>query len=159
MRPLANPSIAVLLLTASLLFLFPPPAEGQVDFGVRGGVFGSDVFLGAELLFPLQSSWYLNPNVEWVFVDNGDLFSLNGDIHYDFETGGNFDAWAGGGLALLFRDFDRGRFRDDDSETDAGINLLGGLGFQPGAQIRPYVQGKITLSEDTEAAVAVGVRF
>lgn len=159
MRPLAKISITVLALTASILLLVPQPAEGQVDFGVRGGIYGDDAFVGAELLFPLQGSWYLNPNVEWVFVDNGDLFSVNGDVHYDFETGGNYYAWGGGGLALLFRDFDRPRFRDDDSETDVGVNLLGGLGFNPGGALRPYVQGKITLADDTEGSIAFGVRF
>lgn len=159
MRPLAKISTVVLALTASILLLVPQPAEGQVDFGVRAGVFGSDAFVGAELLFPLQGSWYLNPNVEWVFVDNGDLFTVNGDVHYDFEPAANFDVWAGGGLAVLFRDFDRPRFRDDDSETDVGVNLLAGVGFLPGNPIRPYVQGKITLSDDTEAGVAFGLRF
>ena len=40
-----------------------------------------------------------------------------------------------------------------------GLNLLGGVGFGKGQALRPYIQGKVILSNDTEAVLAVGVRF
>ena len=36
---------------------------------------------------------------------------------------------------------------------------LGGVGFTKRGPIRPYVQGKVILSDNTEAAIAVGLRF
>lgn len=160
--PRHGPTWRFLLIAAGLAFSIASPALAQWDFGIRGGIYteDSDPFLGLELLTRMgDSSWFFNPNFEAVFVDNGDLFTLNGDFHYDFEPAGSVDFWAGGGPAVIFRDRDRGRFRDDDSETDLGLNLLAGLGFNPRASIRPYVQAKLILSDDTEGALAFGVRF
>jgi hypothetical protein len=133
-----------------------------LDFGIRGGIYteDSDPFVGVELLTRVgNSSWYFNPNLEAVFVDNGDLYTLNGDFHYDFEPSASVDFWAGGGPALIFRDFDRRGRGVNDSETDVGLNLLVGIGFNSSASIRPYLQGKVILSDDNEASVAFGVRF
>ena len=161
-RPPQRSALRFLLLAVGLAFSIVSPALAQWDFGIRGGIYteDSDPFVGFELVTRVgDTSWYFNPNFEAVFVDNGDLFTLNGDFHYDFEPAGSVDFWAGGGPALIFRDFERGRFRADDSKTDLGLNLLAGIGFNPQASIRPYVQAKLILSDDTEGVLAFGVRF
>jgi hypothetical protein len=58
------------------------------DFGVRGGVYTerSKPFLGAELLTRAGDDLYFNPNVEYVFVDNGQLWTFNFDGHWDLPT-------------------------------------------------------------------------
>lgn len=160
-RPRHRLAWQIPLLAAGLAFWIASPTLAQWDLGIRGGIYTEDTdpFVGVELLTRVgDSSWFFNPNFEAVFVDNGDLYTLNGDFHYDFEPSGSIDLWAGGGPALIFRDFDR-RGRGDDSETDVGLNLLAGIGFNPSARIRPYIQGKLILSDDNEAAVAFGVRF
>lgn len=135
------------------------PARAQWDFGVRGGLYADveELFLGLELLTRVgDSPWWFNPNVEFVFVDPGDLWTLNLDFHYDFDTDDRDTyVWAGGGPAVVFRDRG-GRF--DDDETDPGLNLLAGVGWQL-EEIVPYLQGKILLADDSEAVIAVGVRF
>jgi hypothetical protein len=135
------------------------PASAEWDFGLRGGYYtdAEELFLGLEALTPIgDTSWWFNPNVEFVFVDPGDLWTLNLDFHYDFDTDDRDTyLWAGGGPAVVFRD--RGGPSDDD-ETDAGLNLLAGVGWQLEA-IVPYLQGKILLSDDSEAAIVLGVRF
>lgn len=150
-------------LAALILLLAAPAAHAQVDFGVRGGVYTDeeDPFLGVELLGNFDGTrWFYNPNVEFVFVDHGDLITLNADFHYDLPADTPFDVWLGGGGAIIFRDRDQDRFgRDDDSETDAGLNLLAGLGFNPGGDIRPYIQGKLLLSDDSQAVLGFGLRF
>jgi hypothetical protein len=40
-----------------------------------------------------------------------------------------------------------------------GLNLLAGVGFWPRQTVRPYVQGKVILSNNTEAVLGFGVRF
>jgi hypothetical protein len=142
------------------LFLIPSTAKADLDFGVRAGFYDdADAgFLGGELLWGVTRQWYFNPNLEYVFVDNGDLMTLNADVHYDFPTRSPFYVWAGGGPAVIFRDSDCRRC-NDDSETDLGLNLLGGIGFGKGQALRPYIQGKVILSDDTEAVLAVGLRF
>jgi hypothetical protein len=144
------------------LFLIPAMAGAEVDFGVRGGFYNdADAgFIGADLLWDVTRQWYFNPNVEYVFVDNGDLATLNVDFHYDFPSRSPFYVWAGGGPAVLFRGTDAPCRRcEDDSETDLGLNLLGGVGFGKGQALRPYIQGKLILSDETEAVLAVGIRF
>jgi hypothetical protein len=151
--------VLVLAVLAGAAALSPNPAAAEIDFGLRGGYYtdAEEFFLGAELITQISDTrWFFNPNVEFVFVDPGDLATLNLDVHYDFRT--NDDdvyVWAGGGPAIIFRD--DGRRRDDD-ETDAGLNLLAGVGWQL-ESIIPYLQGKILLADDSEAVVAVGVRF
>ncbi len=152
-------ALCVALPLALAFLLIAAPAEA-VDFGVRAGVYTdqSDGFVGGELLFPITPQWYFNPNVEWVFVDDGDLFTVNGDFHYDFSVDFDGFVWAGAGAALIVADDDRTRRRDDDAETDVGLNLLGGVGWQVEG-FTPYVQGKVIVSDDSEAVVAVGLRF
>lgn len=155
--------IARVLAVAAFLLL-PGLAQAEVDFGVRGGLY-SDAeagFIGGELLMDVTRAWYFNPNLEYVFVDDGDLSTLNLDFHYDFPTRARYYLWAGGGPAVIFRSIDAPDFCrncDDDSETDLGINLLAGIGFGKGQALRPYLQGKVILSDETEAALAVGIRF
>lgn len=161
-RPRHRLAWQIPLLAVGLAFWIASPALAQWDFGIRGGIYTDDTdpFVGVELLTRVgDTSWFFNPNFEAVFVDNGDLYTLNGDFHYDFEPRGSVDVWAGGGPALILRDLDRPGFRDDDNETDLGLNLLAGIGFNPSAGVRPYVQGKLILSDDNQASVGVGVRF
>lgn len=149
---------AALLISAAALLAVPTSARA-VDFGVRTGIYtdASEAFVGVDALAQVGGAWFFNPNFEYVFVDDGDLFTLNGDFHYDFPVDGPTYVWAGGGPALIFRDLDDRR-RDDDSETDFGLNLLAGVGWKA-AGLVPYVQGKVIVSDDTEAVIAFGVRF
>lgn len=153
----AIPSLAIPVIVAFCLVATPAKAA---DFGVRAGIYtdASEVFVGGEVLFDLAGNWFLNPNVEYVFIDDGDLITVNGDFHYDFDVDGPVYVWAGGGAALIFRDQDRPRGADGDGETDVGLNLLAGVGWKTPSVV-PYLQGKIILSDNTEAALAFGVRF
>ena len=150
---------ARVLAMASLLFLVPALAHAQFDAGVRSGFYSdaSAGFLGAELLTPLPIArgWFLNPNFEYVFVDDGHLYTLNLDAHYDLNTRNEpYYFWLGGGPAIIFSKIDA-----SDSQTDIGLNLLAGIGFWKHSAIRPYVQGKVTISDNTEASIGFGVRF
>jgi hypothetical protein len=145
-------------LALAAISLFAQPARAQWDFGLRTGYYtdAEELFLGAELLTRVSdSAWWFNPNVEFVFVDPGDLWTLNLDFHYDFDTRDNDTYfWAGGGPAVVFRD--PGGPRDDD--TELGLNLLAGVGWRLESAV-PYLQGKIIISDDSEAVIAIGVRF
>jgi hypothetical protein len=143
---------------AGLLFLLvAPQAEAEFKPGVRGGAYfdASKVFLGAEVLAPLQSNWYLNPNFEYVFFDNATFFTANFDVHYDLPTRGSYYIWVGGGLAILY-------FNPDgpaESNTDPGLNLFMGIGFDTDSRLIPYIQPKVIISDNSEFALAFGLRF
>lgn len=151
--------IVACAVVALAVLAVPSPAAAQIDLDLRAGLYTDveEAFIGAGILTPVTGNWFFNPNVEYVFVDPGSLWTLNGDFHYDFVQRGNWSFWAGGGPAVIFRDFDDRR-RRDDSETDFGANLLAGFGMVRGA-VRPYGQFKVILSDDTEAVVALGLRF
>jgi hypothetical protein len=110
-------------------------------------------FAGVELLTRVAHRFYFNPNVEYVFVDSGHYFTLNGDFHYDLLPGDTF-VWIGAGLGVAMIDPEG----PDNSTTDAVGNLFVGLGFNAGGVI-PYVQAKVIIKEDTAASLAVGLRF
>jgi hypothetical protein len=126
-----------------------------IMFGVRGGYYTKveKPFLGAELLVRAAPRFYFNPNVEYVFVDNGSYLTFNGDFHYDFPTHSSTYVWLGAGLALV-------RVHPDGAgaSTDVGANLLGGVGFRTGSVV-PYVQVKAIVKNDSLISLAVGLRF
>jgi hypothetical protein len=147
--------IAAALVVLAAVHAAPAPARAEM-FGVRLGYY-TDVeepFLGGELLLKLAPRLYLNPNVEAVLVDNGRLFTLNGDVHYDLPTGGRTMIWVGAGLAVINADPEG----PENGDTDLGANFFAGLGRRTGRVI-PYAQAKIIAKDDAELVLAVGIRF
>ena len=135
------------------------PGRADTDFGVRGGTY-SDAekpFLGAEALFGVGTThrWFGNPNLEHAFADSGDLTTVSFDFHYDFPVGTPYTIWAGAGPTLIFRDRNTSA---GTHETDAGMNLVFGVGAKKG-DVRPYGQMKVVVSDVSEAVLGVGVRF
>ena len=143
---------------AALAICAPPAVPAaDLDFGARAGAYldEADPMVGLELLTRLGSSdWFFNPNVEFVFADSRDRFSLNADFHYDFFEQRQYYVWAGAGLAGIWTE----SAGPQDSETDLGANLLGGIGWKLSG-MTPYAQLKIVLADDSEVAAAVGIRF
>jgi len=157
-----HPVVRVLLSAATLTFagaLSIAPGHAGTDFGVRGGAYSDseNPFLGAEALFEVGTTkrWFGNPNLEHAFADSGDLTTVSFDFHYDFPSGRPYTVWAGAGPTLIFRDKNR---PGNSGGTDPGMNLVFGLGAKKG-DVRPYGQMKVIVSDNSEAAVGVGVRF
>ncbi len=150
-------SILGILLLA--VWCAPAIAAAEVDFGVRGGVDADEEqpFVGGEVLFSMDSNqqWFGNPNVEHVFLDNGGLTMYSMDFHYDFPQGQSYTWWAGAGPTLLHQDAD---VPSDTDSTDAGLNLLVGVGATQG-KVRPYGQFKVVVADDTSAIAGLGIRF
>ncbi|HUP24726.1 MAG TPA: hypothetical protein VNB06_17540 [Thermoanaerobaculia bacterium] len=148
---------------AFLLLSFSAPVGAQGwDFGVRTGIYTDieEPFLGVEALHQIRRTpWMFNPNVEYVFVEHGSLWALSADVHYDFDLDmEKVDVWAGGGPTVLLRDSDARRIGPDRDSNDFGLNLIAGAGVKRGS-VRPYGQIKVILSDDTEVALQVGLRF
>lgn len=134
-----------------------PAAEAQTLVGARLGAYvdQEDLFIGGEVLAPLGDHLFLNPNVEYVFVDRAKQATFNFDLHYDFARRGQATFWLGGGLGILYFDPDGPL----GSNTDLGANLLFGVGFLEGRDVVPYVQAKVIVADDSELALGFGVRF
>lgn len=124
--------------------------------GVRVGTYTQvgEPFVGGELLIRVAHRVYFNPNVEFVFVNRGSYFTVNGDFHYDFPTRHPTYVWLGGGLGLVAIDPPG----SNNSDTSLAANFLGGVGFRTGSLI-PYFQAKVIAKHDTEFSLAFGLRF
>ena len=132
------------------------PALSDTNFGVRTGVYTeqSAGFLGGEVVTSLGSSWYFNPNLEVAMVSSDDdIVTVNGDFHYDFFHDRPYWVWAGGGPAFIHRD------EPVEDDNDFGVNFLGGIGWKTASKVSPYLQAKVTLSNEDEAVLAFGLRF
>lgn len=148
--------IGLILFAALFSFVFFNEASAEIHPGVRlGGYFDSEAFfVGGEILAPIAHQWFINPNVEFAFADNLNIITFNFDVHYDLPTSTVY-TWVGGGPAVIVFDPEGNR----DGETDFGLNLLFGVGFRTNGRIIPYIQPKVIISDDTEFALAFGVRF
>ena len=136
---------------------FVSPASAT-DADLRAGYYfdASGFALGGGLLTGLGSSgsWWFNPNLEVAFADNVNVFTINGDVHYDLPLGeSSMSWWVGGGPALLIASPDGG-----DSDTNFGLNVLGGVGAARGG-VRPFAQIKAIVSDNSETALMGGIRF
>lgn len=113
--------------------------------------------MGGEVLAGLPwRNWYFNPNIEYVFGNHANLATVNFDFHYDFPTRSSLYVWLGGGPCIVHFDPDS---RNQNSQTDLGLNLLMGVGFNKGGTIIPYIQPKVLISDHSDFALAFGVRF
>ena len=150
--------LAAFVLAATTIMMMGSPAPGRagVDADVRAGVFtnADAVGVGAGILTPIgdrRDRWYANPNAE-VAVGNDNLFSLNGDFHYDVSNQRTTSVWLGAGPAIIVQD------HKGDSNTDLGMNLLAGMGKTRG-NVRPYGQIKGVVSDNSGVALVGGIRF
>jgi hypothetical protein len=152
--------IFLILAAVFLLSITTQSNADDLKFGARAGFYsdGSNAFIGGEVLVPaFGDSWYFNPNVEYVFADAGNLWTFNFDFHHDFHTDGPFYLWLGAGPSILYFNPDRPARASD---TDFGVNLLGGIGFRLShSDLIPYIQPKVILSNNSQFSLAFGLRF
>lgn len=145
----------ILLTLALVMTVFISTAKA--DLGLRIGSYtdADELFIGGEYIAPLATRTYINPNIEYVFVDNATFMTFNLDVHYDFYQTGRATAWAGAGLGIQYWDFEG----DDNSSTETGLNILAGIGLLTKADVMPYVQLKIILGEYDDVVLGIGIRF
>ena len=149
--------VAVAALLCASAWMMARPAQAEVDTDLRAGYYvDAEAFgVGVGLISPMGSShhWYFNPNLEFAFGDEANLFSVNGDMHYDFATFKSSQMWLGAGPALLMTDPDGG-----DSDTNLGLNVFTGITAVRGGS-RPFAQLKAVLSDNNEVVLQAGIRF
>ena len=142
------------LIALSIASLSVDDAAAQTRFGLRGGVYldQDEAFIGGHFIQPLERNWVFNPNFEYVLVEEGSLFTINADFHYDFPSRSSTLFWLGAGLGVS-------RFSlDDESNTDVGLNALTGASFGRGP-VTPFVQAKVMIFDDTQLVIGGGITF
>ncbi|MEO1629907.1 MAG: hypothetical protein AAFU38_03955 [Bacteroidota bacterium] len=166
-------------LTLALCVSFAAP-QAQAQFslfpyiGYNIDAEGFLIGIGGEFVAPFEISnldLTIAPSVEYVFTEdfedpfgNADvstsIIQINGDVIARFNPQGSFVPYAGAGLAIVIFSVEQDISGFDASDTDIGINILGGAAF-PGVLGfgDPFVQGRITLAGDTAIALIGGVRI
>ena len=123
MRLLAIRHTVVLSLLLGLVILSSTPAAAQ-DAGVRAGISvdPDQFYFGGHLeTSPLVDRLHFRPNLEVGFGDDLVLLGANMEFVYKFPRRSGWGIYAGAGPALNVFMF------DDDTETDAGFNILIGV--------------------------------
>lgn len=110
-----------------------------------------EVAIGGHALIPLNTSIDFYPSLDIFLPDNGSLLGVNLDLRLKpVRESPMF--YLGGGLNLL-RASAGGR-----SNTDAGVNILGGLEGQTGV-IRPFGELRLLIGDGSSVALAGGLNI
>ena len=136
-----------------LVLLSSAPAAAQ-DGGLRGGlsVDPDQFFFGGHLeTSPLIDRLHFRPNIEIGFGDDITLIAANMEFVYKFPRRGGWGVYAGGGPALNVYMLDEA----DDSQTDAGLNLLIGVEQASGL----FFEFKMGLVDSPDFKFGVGWTF
>jgi opacity protein-like surface antigen len=152
--------ISIVLLTAAFLAT-EHEACAQFQLGVRGGydLETEDPVLGVEARFGLNNPslpLIIAPAFDYYFIDadNVNFYELDVNVLYPFGINNQaFTPYAGAGLGVGFSTVEIGD--ETESETDLGVNLVGGAVFGFGG-IRPFVQARLKLGGDADLATLHG---
>lgn len=151
-------------LLASLL-LAATPTLAQSDWGLRGGltIDPDQVHVGVHVnAGEIFNDGYFLPNVEVGFGDHGTLIALNPELVYRFDrpSRSRWGFYIGGGLGINIYDWDDGpRDYRDDTDTELGLNILGGMSRARRGGGDVFLELKLGVADSPEAKVTVGIGF
>ncbi|MDX1495538.1 MAG: hypothetical protein R3253_15830 [Longimicrobiales bacterium] len=112
----------------------------DVDFGIGATVSAQAPGIGEGIGFMGEFLVFF-PD-----VDGSDFFEINGNVTYAFPLANSTVLpFALGGLNIARASVDAGGF-GDESRTDIGLNLGGGISFDLGS-FRPSVGGRFAINE------------
>jgi hypothetical protein len=144
----------------------PAQADTSSDVGFRGwgprvglSVDPDQVHFGAHFDYGnFAKHVRFQPNVELGLSDHLKLFAINAEAAYRFSE--KWDVWTpylGGGLGANIKSYDNGR--DNWSDTDLGVNLLGGVEKGLDSGDRFFIEAKVSLNDVPDLKVTVGWTF
>jgi len=127
------------LLAVGALVLLPVAAHAAAivtSAGPRVGVSSSpdQLVVGGQLgLSEFAPNWSFDPNAELGFGDHVTTIQLNFDAFYHFRIqGSDWRPYVGPGIGIAFYSFDLPPGFRDESDTEVGLNVVGGFTFPAG---------------------------
>lgn len=152
------------IVVVALFALASVPAAAQTAWGPRGGItFDPDqVHIGLHVdtgeLFP---DGHFVPNVEVGFGDDLTVVALNPELVYRFRqrSSAPWGFYIGGGLGINFVSWDEDDFpsRGDNSDTDLGLNVLGGMSRRLSGGNTLFLELKLGVADSPDAKVTIGL--
>lgn len=139
--------------------------QRPVSFGVQAS-FGTDTDfgIGGRVIFGLRSLFPTAPLEAHVGFDyffpgaNVTYWEINGNVAYRIpNVRGSLAPYVGGGLNLAHASVDIGGV--SASNTDVGLNLLGGTTFGTRSKVKPFAEARLTLGGGDQFVITGGVRF
>jgi hypothetical protein len=158
----------IVWLMAASLTLAASTAGAATGWGLRGGVtFDPDqVHVGAHVnAGELFHNGYFLPNVEVGFGDHMTLIALNPELVYRFDhrTQSRWGFYVGCGLGVNITNWnghdDFPYDRHDHTNTDLGLNLLGGMLRRLSSGNEFFLELKLGVADSPDAKVTVGLTF
>ncbi len=141
-------------------------ASADTAWGLRGGMtFDPDqVHVGAHLeAGELFTQGYFVPNVEIGFGDDITTIAINPELIYRFlkRTRSDWGFYIGAGLGINHYSWDTPEgFNGDDSDTELGMNILGGMSRKLGSGNEFLVELKLGVTDEMpDAKVTAGLTF
>ena len=139
------------LFLAGLLAAPPVQAQSPWEVGPHLGVNldNDEILLGAVGRLHLASlPITLNPGFEFYpGLDGGSLFALNFDVQYQLEAE-TVEPYVGGGISWARLSPDVGT-----SSSDVGLNIKGGVSFNPASRTHPYAEAVLNFADGSEALI------
>jgi hypothetical protein len=116
-----------------------------------------DFGIGLHLTKPLTDAISLYPSFDYWFTDEGvTSFGVNIDFTYDVPAQSLQWLYLGAGLGIGRTSVDLPG--GDVSNTDAGLNLIGG--FQPASgRIKPFAEARLWIGDGSMFSVVGGLRI
>lgn len=150
-----TPRILAVTLIGLLLSVGAQSAKAQFEVGPRVGydLEVEELHIGAEARFDiggLDLPIKAKPSIDYYFVDNLTLLTFDANAIYEFDLeGGTIEPYAGAGLGISYWSFDDDAFGGidvDASDTNVGLNLLGGAVFG-GGSLRPFAEARFNTDD------------
>ena len=114
--------------------------------------------LGVQFGVPIASHLEFYPSFDVFFVDVGSLVGINADIKYRIGRADISWLYVGTGLNIASWSYDNYGEGNNDTSTDAGLNLFFGIESLKG-RVHPFGEMRFTLSSSTTAQLAGGLNF
>lgn len=134
------------------VFFGPQLSWGDdADIGIGGRVEG--LLSNSHLMITGTFDWFFPDN------DNIDYWEINGNLAYRFDirNSPNIHPYAGGGLNVAHVSVD-GPNDLNGSDTDLGLNLVGGSEFTAGG-VKPFVELRVSIEGGDQFVITGGVLF
>ena len=146
------------LAVAGVLSVFIAPAFAEQPRGIN--VTAGDYldihkpFVGVGYSMPVAPRWTLEPNADYIFVNDGSKYSFNVDGRYRLNPSQANAMYVGAGLGVVQRNRAFGNY------TDSAVNLVWSVDFNGySGPVTPFINTRAVLSNHSDFGVSFGVRF